>query len=252
MTRTPADDVHPVLPGCEAWSSPGGGPTVRSCCTASPAARSRCGPWRRRSAAGFAVELPRLPGHGTTSTTCSDRLGRLAGRGGVGARPAAGSLPRGRVVAAGFRWVALGLAGRASSRDRGRRRHQRADRPARGMADAVKAMLDGGTPPCPPSATTSPTRTRRAGVRRHASGPAVGLVEAGDELSAGRHPHARPRHEQPAGPCGPPPTATYSRGRVRPGRAGHARAQLPRGHSRLRQGRHRGACLDFAEKVTSF
>jgi carboxylesterase len=26
MPRTPADDVHPILPGCEPWSSPGGGP----------------------------------------------------------------------------------------------------------------------------------------------------------------------------------------------------------------------------------
>src|SRR5579862_9459805 len=24
--RTPEDDTHPVLPGCEPWSSPGGGP----------------------------------------------------------------------------------------------------------------------------------------------------------------------------------------------------------------------------------
>ena len=66
MVRTPADDVHPVLPGCEPWSSPGGGPhgvLVLHGFTGSPVSMR---PLAEVFAdAGFAVELPRLPGHGT-------------------------------------------------------------------------------------------------------------------------------------------------------------------------------------------
>jgi carboxylesterase len=43
-----------------------GDPTACSSCTGSPATPSRCGPWPRRLAkAGFTVDLPLLPGHGT-------------------------------------------------------------------------------------------------------------------------------------------------------------------------------------------
>lgn len=66
MPRTPADDVHPVLPGCEPWSSPGGGPhgaLVVHGFTGSPVSMRPLA--EVLAEAGFAVELPRLPGHGT-------------------------------------------------------------------------------------------------------------------------------------------------------------------------------------------
>ncbi len=67
MPRTPADDVHPILPGCEPWSSPDGGPhgaLVLHGFTGSPVSVRPLG--ELLAAAGFAVELPRLPGHGTS------------------------------------------------------------------------------------------------------------------------------------------------------------------------------------------
>jgi carboxylesterase len=66
MPRTPADDVHPVIPGCEPWSSSGGGPhgaLVLHGFTGSPV--SMRPEAEGLAAAGFAVEMPRLPGHGT-------------------------------------------------------------------------------------------------------------------------------------------------------------------------------------------
>ncbi len=66
MPRTPADDVHPILPGCESWSSPGGGPhgaLVLHGFTGSPVSMRPLA--EALAAAGFAVDLPRLPGHGT-------------------------------------------------------------------------------------------------------------------------------------------------------------------------------------------
>lgn len=66
MVRTPADDVHPVLPGCEPWSSPGGGPhgaLVLHGFTGSPVSMRPLA--EALAGAGFAVEMPRLPGHGT-------------------------------------------------------------------------------------------------------------------------------------------------------------------------------------------
>lgn len=66
MPRTPADDVHPVLPGCEPWSSPGGGPhgaLVLHGFTGSPVSMRPLA--EALADAGFAVEMPRLPGHGT-------------------------------------------------------------------------------------------------------------------------------------------------------------------------------------------
>lgn len=66
MPRTPADDTHPVLPGCEPWSSPGGGPNgalVLHGFTGSPVSMRPLA--EALADAGFAVEMPRLPGHGT-------------------------------------------------------------------------------------------------------------------------------------------------------------------------------------------
>jgi carboxylesterase len=66
MARTPADDVHPVLPGCQPWSSPEGGPhgaLVLHGFTGSPVSMRPLA--EALAAAGFAVEMPRLPGHGT-------------------------------------------------------------------------------------------------------------------------------------------------------------------------------------------
>jgi carboxylesterase len=66
MTRTPDMDAHPVLPGCEPWSSPGGGPhgaLVLHGFTGSPVSMRPLA--EALADAGLAVELPRLPGHGT-------------------------------------------------------------------------------------------------------------------------------------------------------------------------------------------
>lgn len=64
--RTPDDDTHPVLPGCEAWASPAGGPhgaLVLHGFTGNPVSMRPVAD--ALADAGFAVELPRLPGHGT-------------------------------------------------------------------------------------------------------------------------------------------------------------------------------------------
>lgn len=81
-----------VLPGAEAWSAPGGphGVLVLHGFTGNP---SSVRPLAEAfAAAGFAVELPRLPGHGTTvedmaatswhdwSAAAEEALGRLAAR----------------------------------------------------------------------------------------------------------------------------------------------------------------------------
>ena len=67
MPRTPADDAHPVLPGCEPWSSLGGGPhgaLVLHGFTGSPVSMRPLA--EALAGAGFAIEMPRLPGHGTS------------------------------------------------------------------------------------------------------------------------------------------------------------------------------------------
>src|SRR4051794_39709983 len=66
MSRSPDMDAHPVLAGCEPWSSPGGGPHgvfVLHGFTGSPVSMRPLA--EAFAEAGFAVELPRLPGHGT-------------------------------------------------------------------------------------------------------------------------------------------------------------------------------------------
>ena len=104
MPRTPADDVHPVLPGCEPWSSQGGGPhgvLVLHGFTGSPVSMRPLA--EALADAGFAVDLPRLPGHGTAVedmietgwddwlTEAERALTALQGR-----------LPDGKVVVAGL------------------------------------------------------------------------------------------------------------------------------------------------------
>ena len=65
MPRTPADDRHAVLPGCEPWSASGGqhGALVLHGFTGSPVSMRPLA--EALADAGFTVELPRLPGHGT-------------------------------------------------------------------------------------------------------------------------------------------------------------------------------------------
>jgi carboxylesterase len=102
--RTPADDVHPVLPGCEPWSSPGGGPNgalVLHGFTGAP--QGLRGLAEGFAAADFAVELPRLPGHGThledmLQTEWEDWLGE-AERAYLQLKE---RCPDGRIVAAGL------------------------------------------------------------------------------------------------------------------------------------------------------
>jgi carboxylesterase len=104
MTRTPDQDAHPVLPGCEPWSSPDGGPhgvLVLHGFTGSPVSMRPLA--EALAAAGFAVELPRLPGHGTSPedlalTTFDDWLAEAERALGVLQRRCA----EGRVVVAGL------------------------------------------------------------------------------------------------------------------------------------------------------
>lgn len=65
MPRTPADDTHAIRPGCEPWSAPGGehGALVLHGFTGSPVSVRPLA--EALAGAGFTVELPRLPGHGT-------------------------------------------------------------------------------------------------------------------------------------------------------------------------------------------
>src|SRR5690554_1082863 len=104
MARTPADDVHPVQPGCEPWSSPGGGPhgaLVLHGFTGTPISMRPVGD--ALAEAGFAVELPRLPGHGTevadmVPTTFDDWLAEAERSLGV----LRARVPEGRIVVVGL------------------------------------------------------------------------------------------------------------------------------------------------------
>ncbi|MET0727018.1 MAG: alpha/beta fold hydrolase [Acidimicrobiales bacterium] len=66
MARTPADDSHPVRPGCEPWSSPGGGPHGALVLHGFTGSTVSMRPVTDALVdAGLIVEMPRLPGHGT-------------------------------------------------------------------------------------------------------------------------------------------------------------------------------------------
>ena len=76
-TRSPQDDRHPVIAGAEAFAAPGGpnGALVLHGFTGNPG--SMIGVAKAFAAEGYAVECPRLPGHGTDiadilETTWSD------------------------------------------------------------------------------------------------------------------------------------------------------------------------------------
>jgi carboxylesterase len=97
-------DAHPVLPGCEPWSSPGGGPhgaLVLHGFTGSPVSMRPLAEAFAES--GLAVELPRLPGHGTDPsdlafTTWDDWLAEAE----RALRALQSRTPDGRVVVAGL------------------------------------------------------------------------------------------------------------------------------------------------------
>lgn len=104
MTRTPEDDQHPVIAGAEPFAADGGPHGVLALHGFTGNPNSMVGIARAAAAAGYAVECPRLPGHGTDiadvlETTWDDwaaeaeaALGRLRAR-----------LPEGgRVVVAGL------------------------------------------------------------------------------------------------------------------------------------------------------
>lgn len=109
--RTPEDDRFPVMAGAEPWSSPGGGPHGALALhgfTGNP--NSMRGVAEALAAAGFAVELPRLPGHGTDiedmlgttfadwSATAESALERLRGRLGEGGRIVVAGLSMGGLL----------------------------------------------------------------------------------------------------------------------------------------------------------
>jgi carboxylesterase len=102
--RTPDQDAHPVLPGAEPWSSPAGGPhgaLVLHGFTGSPVSMRPLA--EALADAGFAVEMPRLPGHGTDPadlalTTWDDWLAEAT----RGLAVLQARTPDGRVVVAGL------------------------------------------------------------------------------------------------------------------------------------------------------
>ncbi len=146
--RTPDQDQHPVRPGCEPWSSSGGGPhgaLVLHGYTGSPVSMRPLA--EALADAGFAVELPRLPGHGTDPadlalTTWQDWLAEAERTLAV----LQARVPDGKVVVVGLSMggaltLALGethpeLAGIVPI-----------NAPARGpegLLDGIAAMLEGG------------------------------------------------------------------------------------------------------------
>jgi carboxylesterase len=77
MTRTPEDDQHPVIAGAEAFAADGGPHGVLTLHGFTGNPNSVVGLARAAVGAGYAVECPRLPGHGTDiadmlETTWSD------------------------------------------------------------------------------------------------------------------------------------------------------------------------------------
>ncbi|MFP5256458.1 MAG: alpha/beta hydrolase [Acidimicrobiia bacterium] len=147
MPRTPADDQHPVRPGCEPWSAPGGphGALVLHGFTGTPISMRPVG--EALADAGFAVELPRLPGHGTEvedmlPTTFEDWLGE-ADRALAELRS---RVPDGRVVVVGLSMggaLTVALAQRHADLAGIALINTPVAIPQE-MADVVQQMLDGG------------------------------------------------------------------------------------------------------------
>lgn len=65
MTRTPEDDQHPVIAGAEPFAAAGGPHGVLALHGFTGNPNSMVGIARAAAGAGYAVECPRLPGHGT-------------------------------------------------------------------------------------------------------------------------------------------------------------------------------------------
>ena len=236
----PAD----LIPGAEAWSADGGpaGVLVIHGFTGNPG--SMRGLAEALAAAGFTVDLPRLPGHGTKVEdmipTRFDGLARRrrgalrrprrALRPGRGRRSLDGRCPDGvagvraprdrragadqrhRVRAAGHAGAG---AGDGRRRHRDLRRHRLGHR--RSRPDRARLPADAGGP--------APLAARR---RRRAA-------------RASRADHVPlPGREQPAGPRGAArEQPAHRRVGEGSGRAVHRRAQLPRRHPGLRPRRDR-------------
>ena len=245
MTPTP-ENAHPrrravlVAPA---------GPTAPWCCTASPATRSRCGAWPRRSPPRASPSSCRsCPATAPWSRTWS-RPGGRTGR----ARPRrayqelAGRCDK--VVVAG---LSMGgtldvLAGRPPPRDR---RHRGRQPGRRAPGRLVPRHLPGLARR---RARGHPRhRQRRGRPRRQRSWPttetplaaALSLFEAITELAPRLGDIRCPvlLMNSPQDHVVPPSNADFLAERVSgPLERVIARPQLPRGHARLRQGRHRAA-----------
>jgi carboxylesterase len=112
MTRTPDDDQHPVIPGAEPFAADGGPHGVLALHGFTGNPNSMVGLARAAAGAGYAVECPRLPGHGTDmadmlDTTWDDwvgeaeaALGRLRAKIGDGGRIVVAGLSMGGALTA--------------------------------------------------------------------------------------------------------------------------------------------------------
>jgi hypothetical protein len=158
MTTVTTDKTE-LMPGAEPWSVAGGsaGALYLHGFAGNPTSMRPVA--EAFAAAGFAVELPRLPGHGTTvedmiTTGWEDWTGeaeaayqRLAAR-------------CDQVVVAGDGRLPHHLAGRPSPRDRRHRLHQRRHQaPARRGAGHGAGMVAGARTASALSAPTSPIPT---------------------------------------------------------------------------------------------
>lgn len=104
MTRTPDDDQHPVIPGAEPFAADGGPHGVLTLHGFTGNPNSMKGLAQAAADAGYAVECPRLPGHGTD---VADMLGTTWDDWSAEAEAALGrlraKLPEGgRIVVAGL------------------------------------------------------------------------------------------------------------------------------------------------------
>ena len=224
-----------------------GAPRACSCSTASPATRRRCAASPRRSpAAGYHVELPRLPGHGTTvedmlTTGWADWSARS--RRPTTARRA--GRPRRRRRAQHGR-LADAVAGPGPPRDRRPRVRQPGDAAAaaRGPRRCSTRLLDDGTEVMPgigsdiadpdghESAYDGTPVAAAAVVPRRRPGADRGPLRRADDAAAAVHVARRTTSSSP----------THSEHLAeqlrRAGRPPLARAQLPRRHPGLRPRRH--------------